>query len=132
MQNFGSNSENEKQIVGGSFKEITQNFYKFGVTEVSDLFEIGKKLGTSYKLGRKGNSESFEFIGMMLDSLNDQLSTRFSYEYKEQNNACFDSVVSSFDTLIKFCDQYLRTHEAPKSIFGKNRKELVIKLKSIA
>lgn len=131
-QNFGSNSENEGRVRGGNFKEITQNFYKFGVTEVSDLFEIGKKLGNSYKLGRKGNSESFEAIGIMLNSLNERLSDRFSFEHKEYNDIVFDSVVSTFDTLIKLCDEYIKTHEDPKSIFGKNRKELVDKLRGIA
>ena len=129
---MGSNSANEQRAYGTNFKEHADNFYKFGVTEANDLFEVGKKLGKSFKLGRKGNSDSFEAIGIMLVGLNDQLARTFSFQHKETNDVNFDSLISTFDLLISCCDAYLAAHEEPKSIFGKNRRELVMKLKGIA
>lgn len=131
-QNVGSNSENERQAYGRNFKERVRNFNKFEVSEANDLFEVGAKLGKSSKLGFKSNSDSFEIIGMTLTSVNRTISQPFSFEHKQYNDRTFDSLITTFELLINCCDRYIDEHTDPKSSYGKERKELVMKLKGIA
>ncbi len=130
-QNVGSNSANAELVDQGNSSGKSNGFQKFSVSEANELFELGDKLGSSFKLGFKDNSSQFNDVMISLDMLNASMSAAFDDNVRN-NQRKYQVILMQIDDVIDNCANYLSTHAEPKTPFGKRRKELVTQIRTVA